>query len=112
MNGLGKLAKGVSLVLAGSVLMASSTPVLEAGVKVRSEADEVVENPLSEDDIYFSDDCTNCRYVIVYDENANLVMDKLVRDKTDIRNQKIIKLIKESDFLMSNSIADYYILSK
>jgi len=112
MNEFRKLTKGVSIALASAMLMAHSSPVLENSLKVRSEGVEVV-IPIEDDDIYFNtEDCSKCRYVTIYDENARLVLDKLVRDKTDIKDERIKKLIENSDFLMSNSITDYYILSK
>lgn len=112
MNEFRKLTKGVSIALASAMLMAHSSPVLDNSLKGRSEGVEVV-IPIEDDDIYFNtEDCSTCRYVTIYDENARLVLDKLVRDKTDIKDERIKKLIENSDFLMSNSITDYYILSK
>jgi len=115
MNGLSKLTKGVSIALASAMLMAHSSPILESNLRERSEVIEEIEEvvPNEVGDIYFnSEDCSKCRYVTIYDEEARLVLDKLVNDITDIKDEKINKLLEKSDFLMSNSITNYYILSK
>lgn len=107
MNGLGKFTKGVSVAMACALLMAFSTPVLDF-VKVSSEG----ETPREVKDIYFNEDCTSCKYITIYDENDQLVYDKLVNDVNDITDVELKNMLNKSYYLMSNSITDYYILSK
>lgn len=109
MNKLGKYILGISLAMASALLIAFSFPVLETN-KVYAELDN--KDYVQVEDIYFTEDCTSCRYITVYDENDRLVYDKLVIDTNNITDTKLKKILKESDFLMSNSITDFYILSK
>ena len=92
-----------SAMLLGTVGMAApvtSVPPIE-------EAPEILK------DIYFSEeDCSSCKYITVYDQDNRLLYDGLVPDKDEIKDQALNELINDSDYIMSNEITDYYILSK
>ena len=92
-----------------ALLMAFSSPVLEP-IKVSSNDEEIT--PPQVEEIYFGEDCTNCRYITVYNEKDQLVFDKLIRDADNIDDPRLKKILNDSYYLMSNSITDYYILSE
>lgn len=94
--------------MACALLMAFSSPVLDP-VKVNTDTDKA---PPQVEDVYFSDDCTTCRYITIYDEHDRLVFDRLVVDTENIKDVKLKNMLENSYFLMSNSITNYYILSK
>lgn len=94
--------------MACAMLMAFSSPVLDS-VKVDTETDKTATQV---EEILFSEDCATCRYVTVYDENDRLIYDKLIIDSENIKDVKLKGILDNSYFLMSNSITDYYILSK
>jgi len=50
--------------------------------------------------------------VTVYSSDDELVYDALVKDVKDIKDEKLMQLLEKSDYIMSNRITDYYILSK
>lgn len=107
---LGKLSKGLSLALTGSMLMASSYPVLETELKVDDRECQEIDFALNENSI---EDCDACKYITIIDENSKIVMDLLVDHSThEVKNEKARKLLKKSDLVMSNSISDYYLLSR
>ena len=108
MNGITKITKGVSAAMACALLMAFSSPVLEP-IKINTEPDD---DPLQVEEVIFGEDCLTCRYVTIYDENDKLIYDKLVLDSENIKDAKLSGILEKSYFLMSNSITDYYILSK
>ena len=62
-------------------------------------------------DVVFDEDCGSCGYITIYDSDDNLVYDILVRDRDNIKDKKLKRLLKKSDYLMSNRISDYYIIS-
>jgi len=91
-----------------ALLMAFSSPVLDS-IKVETETDKT---PPQVEEVLFSEDCLTCKYVTVYDENDRLIYDKLVIDSENIQDVKLKAILDNSYFLMSNSITDFYILSK
>ena len=100
------------MVLAGSVLMASTSPAFEY-----SNNDVVNISSLTEDkhvvqDIVFDEDCSSCKYVTIFNSDDELVYDVLVRDVQNIKDKNLLKILEKSDFIMSNQITNYYILSK
>jgi hypothetical protein len=100
---------GVSIGLASVMLMSSASLALDNTNKAINE-DSLSTTDIV-DDILFEEDCSSCGYITIYDTDDNLVYDVLVRDKDNIKDKKLKKLLKRSDYLMSNRISDYYIIS-
>ena len=103
MKTLRKRLKGVSIGLASVMLLASSSMALDT-------------NNINEDkrttiaDVYF-DDCSSCKYITIFNSENELVYDGLVHDTNNIKSEKLKKLLAKSDFLMSNQITNYYIIT-
>ena len=109
MKTIRKILNGVSIGLASVMLMSSASLALDHPNKVNGK--ESISTTDIVDDILFEEDCGSCGYITIYDSNDNLVYDVLVRDKDNIKDKKLKKLLKKSDYLMSNRISDYYIIS-
>ena len=109
MNNFWNKLLGVSFVVFCSTLMAFSNTLPDDFIGMREDS---VKSTGEIEDIYFGEECTNCRYITVYDENDNLVYDKLVVDAENIQDPELKLILEKSYFLMKNSITDYYILSK
>ncbi len=109
MKSIRKILNGVSIGFASVMLMSSGSLALDNSYKVANEDSLSVANTV--EDIVFDEDCVTCRYITVYDSNDNLVFDGIVNDKNNIKNKKLRKILKKSDYLMSNRITDYYILT-
>ena len=75
-------------------------------------SDSVKSTTQTIEDIYFEEDCGSCRYITIYDENDQLVYDKLIMDIENIQDPELVLILDKSYFLMKNTITDYYILSK
>ncbi len=109
MKSIRKILNGVSIGFASVMLMSSGSLALDNSYKVANEDSLSVANTV--EDIVFDEDCVTYRYITVYDSNDNLVFDGIVNDKNNIKNKKLRKILKKSDYLMSNRITDYYILT-
>ena len=97
--------KGVSIGLASVMLMASSSLALDTNkADIETEGTAIA-------DIYFDEECSSYKYITIYDSSDGLVYDGLVRDVDNIKDENLKKLLSKSDFLMSNQIADYYIIT-
>ncbi len=103
MKTLRKHLKGVSVALASVMLLASSSMALDIK-KINEEKKTTIA------DVYF-DDCSSCKYITIYNSENELVYDGLVHDTNNIKNEKLNKLLAKSDFLMSNQITNYYIIT-
>ncbi len=104
-----KILNGFSIGLASVMLMSSASLALDNTNKAINE-DSLSTTDIV-DDILFDEDCESCGYITIYDTDDNLVYDVLVRDKDNIKDKELIKLLKKSDYLMGNRISDYYIIS-
>ena len=105
MKPLRKHMKGVSIGLASVMLMASSSLALDTNkVDIETEGTTIA-------DIYFDEECSSYKYITIYDSSEGLVYDGLVRDVDNIKDENLKKLLSKSDFLMSNQITDYYIIT-
>ena len=109
MNSVLKKILGVSFVVTITTLMAFSSTFQYPVVDI---TDSVKSTPANIEDIYFSEDCSSCRFITIYDENDHLVYDKLIIDAENIQDPELKVILEKSYFLMKNSITDYYILSK
>lgn len=108
-----KMLKRVSMALAGVMLMASGSLAFENSYVDVTNVDSLNDNKQIVEDIFFNDeDCSSCKYVTVYNSDDELVYDALVKDVKDIKDEKLMRLLEKSDYIMSNRITDYYILSK
>ncbi len=96
--------KGVSIGLASVMLMASSSLALDTKADIETEGITIA-------DIYFDEECSSYKYITIYDSIEGLVYDGLVRDVDNIKDENLKKLLSKSDFLMSNQITDYYIIT-
>lgn len=109
MNDLWRKILGVSLIVLLTTLMAFSNslpfPITDNSDSVKNVTQKI-------EHIYFGEDCTSCRYITIYDEDDQLVYDKLVTDAENIQDPELELILEKSYFLMKNSITDYYILSK
>jgi len=110
MKAIRKSSKIFSVGLASSMLFATTA----MGFGMNPSA-AIIEDTSSEpvEEIYFSkEECGSCKYITVYDQNSTLLYDGLVDTKVEIQDEKLIRLLNKSDFIMRNEITDYYILSK
>ena len=105
MKTLRKHLKGVSAGLASIMLFATSA-VGFSPIPNRMNAEKVA----SIADTYFKN-CATCKYITVYNSENEVVYDGLVHDEKNIKNEKLNKLLAKSDFLMSNKITKYYIVT-
>ena len=104
------LRKNRRLLSAG---IASAVLLATTGMTAPINIDPTVEVPEQVDEIYFSEEeCESCKYITIYDENSNLLYDGLIQDRNDIKDEVLSRLLGDSDYIMSNEITDYYILSK
>ena len=103
MKTLRKHLKSVSVGLASVMLFASSSMALDNN-KINEEKKTSIA------DVYFND-CASCKYITIYNSENELVYDGLVHDTNNIQNEKLNKLLAKSDFLMSNQITNYYIIT-
>ena len=93
--------------------IASAVLLATTGMTAPINIDPTVEVPEQVDEIYFSEEeCESCKYITIYDENSNLLYDGLIQDRNDIKDEVLSRLLGDSDYIMSNEITDYYILSK
>lgn len=105
MKTLRKHLKGVSAGLASVMLFATSA-VGFSPIPNRMNEEKVA----SIADVYF-ENCATCKYITVYNSENEVVYDGLVHDEKNIKNEKLNKLLAKSDFLMSNKITNYYIVT-
>ena len=96
--------KGISIGLASVMLMASSSQALDSGKVYDTEE-------LSIADMYFNEECSSYKYITIYNSKDGLVYDGMVRDAENITDKELNELLSKSDFLMSNQITDYYIIT-
>ena len=112
MKKLRKSLNGISIAIAVAMLTVTGTLTYANPNVDNKNSDSLKTDDPVINEIYFTDqECSDCKFITIINMNDEIVYDKLVKDSKHIKDQKLLKLLDKSDFMMRNYITDYYILS-